>query len=123
MNAVSLRAHHGNLRRAGVRHRRRFAALVLAGFRHPHVRRVLLLDEIAGGLTDAECASLIDTIKRIHAAGTTIVWIEHVVHALLAVVERLIVIDFGRIIATGDPRTIMESREVQEIYLGIEVDA
>lgn len=85
--------------------------------------KLLLLDEIAGGLTDNECTSLIQTIKDIHASGVSIIWIEHVVHALLAVVDRLIVIDFGKKIAEGDPKTIMESAEVQEIYLGIEVDA
>lgn len=84
--------------------------------------KLLLLDEIAGGLTDAECVALIDTIKRVHAMGTTIIWIEHVVHALLSVVERLIVIDFGRKIAEGDPKAIMESPEVKEIYLGIDAD-
>lgn len=84
--------------------------------------KLLLLDEIAGGLTDAECHSLIDTIKNIRARGTTIIWIEHVVHALLAVVERLIVIDFGKMIAEGDPRAIMESSEVKEIYLGVDPD-
>ncbi|MEL6572210.1 MAG: ABC transporter ATP-binding protein [Pseudomonadota bacterium] len=85
--------------------------------------RLLLLDEIAGGLTDAECGALIDTIKRIHANGTTIIWIEHVVHALMAVAERLIVIDFGRKIAEGEPKEIMDSAEVKEIYLGIDADA
>ena len=84
--------------------------------------KLLLLDEIAGGLTEAECEALIETIKRVHASGTTIIWIEHVVHALLAVVERLIVIDFGKKIAEGPPKTIMESREVREIYLGIDGD-
>ncbi len=84
---------------------------------HP---RLLLLDEIAGGLTDGECASLIDTILEIKAAGTTIVWIEHVLHALTAVVDRLLVLDFGRIIGIGDPDEIMQSPEVREIYLGIE---
>lgn len=85
--------------------------------------KLLLLDEIAGGLTDAECGALIDTIKRIHANGTTIIWIEHVVHALMAVAERLIVIDFGRKIAEGEPKAIMNSPEVKEIYLGIAADA
>ena len=85
--------------------------------------KLLLLDEIAGGLTDAECGALIDTIKRIHAKGTTIIWIEHVVHALMAVAERLIVIDFGRKIAEGEPKAIMDSAEVKEIYLGIAADA
>ncbi|WP_420864013.1 ABC transporter ATP-binding protein [Algirhabdus cladophorae] len=84
--------------------------------------KLLLLDEIAGGLTEAECKSLITTIKNIHARGTTIIWIEHVVHALLAVVERLIVIDFGKKIAEGAPKTIMESAEVKEIYLGVDPD-
>ncbi len=83
--------------------------------------KLLLLDEIAGGLTDAECASLIATIRDIHAQGTTIIWIEHVLHALTAVVERLLVLDFGRVIGIGDPAEIMESREVKEIYLGIEI--
>ena len=85
--------------------------------------RVLLLDEIAGGLTESECHSLIDTIKSLRETGISIVWIEHVVHALLAVVDRLIVIDFGKKIAEGEPRAIMDSREVKEIYLGIEADA
>jgi branched-chain amino acid transport system ATP-binding protein len=84
--------------------------------------KLLLLDEIAGGLTEAECVSLVDTIKAIHKSGITIIWIEHVVHALLAVVDRLTVIDFGRLIAEGEPNQIMASKEVQEIYLGIEVD-
>ncbi|OSP55610.1 ABC transporter ATP-binding protein [Pseudoruegeria sp. SK021] len=85
--------------------------------------KLLLLDEIAGGLTEAECTSLVRTIKDIHASGVSIIWIEHVVHALLAVVDRLIVIDFGKKIAEGDPKTVMASRDVQEIYLGIEIDA
>ncbi len=80
--------------------------------------RLLLLDEIAGGLTDAECAELVATVRDIHRAGTTIVWIEHIVHALLAVVGRLVVLNFGRLIASGDPRAVMASPEVREIYLG-----
>lgn len=85
--------------------------------------KLLLLDEIAGGLTESECTALVDTIKDVHASGVSIIWIEHVVHALLAVVDRLMVIDFGRKIAEGDPSTIMKSPEVEEIYLGIAVDA
>ena len=83
--------------------------------------RLLLLDEIAGGLTEGECAALVDTIRSIRAEGVTIVWIEHVLHALNSVVSRLLVLDFGRVIAIGHPRDIMESREVREIYLGIDV--
>ena len=81
--------------------------------------RILLLDEIAGGLTESECLELVATIKAIQANGVTIVWIEHIVHALLAVVDRLIVLNFGRKIAEGDPAAVMASREVREIYTGI----
>jgi branched-chain amino acid transport system ATP-binding protein len=80
--------------------------------------RVLLLDEIAGGLTEGECHELVESIRTVHASGVTIVWIEHIVHALLAVVSRLMVLNFGRKIAEGDPRTVMDSAEVREIYLG-----
>ncbi len=83
--------------------------------------KLLLLDEIAGGLTEGECQSLVRTIRGIHAEGITIVWIEHVLHALTSVVERLLVLDFGRVIGIGDPGKIMDSREVKEIYLGIEI--
>ena len=85
---------------------------------HP---KLLLLDEIAGGLTDGECRSLIETIKAIHAEGVTIIWIEHVLHALNSVVERLLVLDFGKVIGIGEPAAIMASREVKEIYLGIDI--
>jgi branched-chain amino acid transport system ATP-binding protein len=85
--------------------------------------RVLLLDEIAGGLTEPECRILIDEIIRIRGRGVSIVWIEHVVHALLAVVDRLMVVNFGRKIEDGEPRTTMGSRAVQDIYVGREEDA
>ncbi|HEY7549086.1 MAG TPA: ABC transporter ATP-binding protein [Hyphomicrobiaceae bacterium] len=81
--------------------------------------QLLLLDEIAGGLTEGECRQLIDTVRGIRARGTTIVWIEHVVHALLAVVDRLVVLNFGRKIAEGNPAAVMASPEVREIYTGI----
>jgi branched-chain amino acid transport system ATP-binding protein len=81
---------------------------------------LLLLDEIAGGLTEGECNELVTTIRAINASGTTIVWIEHIVTALLAVVSRLVVLNFGRKIAEGEPQTVMNSREVREIYTGIE---
>ena len=81
--------------------------------------KLLLLDEIAGGLTDDECTSLVNTIKNIHKSGVSIIWIEHVVQAVFAVVDRLMVINFGKKIAEGNPESIIKSREVQEIYLGI----
>lgn len=80
--------------------------------------RVLLLDEIAGGLTEGECAVLIDMIRAIGASGVSILWIEHIVHALLAVVTRLVVLNFGQVVAEGEPRAVMASQAVREIYLG-----
>jgi branched-chain amino acid transport system ATP-binding protein len=84
--------------------------------------KVLLLDEVAGGLTQDECVSLIATIKTVRETGVSIVWIEHVVHALLAVVDRLIVLNQGRKLLDGEPHAVMASREVREIYLGAEAD-
>jgi branched-chain amino acid transport system ATP-binding protein len=80
--------------------------------------KVLLLDEIAGGLTEHEVQSLIETIKALRAEGITIIWIEHIVHALLAVVDRLIALDFGKLIAEGDPTVVINSPEVRNVYMG-----
>lgn len=84
--------------------------------------KLLLLDEIAGGLTEQECLSLVSTIKDIHAAGTTIIWIEHIVHALISVVGKLMVIDFGRKLDEGEPQSVMDNPKVQEIYMGISAE-
>jgi len=81
--------------------------------------RLLLLDEIAGGLTEAECHELVRLVQEIKDSGVTIVWIEHIVHALLAVVSRLVVLNFGRKIVEGEPRAVMASDEVRQIYMGI----
>ena len=81
--------------------------------------RLLLLDEIAGGLTESECGELVGTIKALRTTGVTIVWIEHIVHALVAVVDRLVVLNFGKIIAAGHPDAVMSSSDVQHIYIGI----
>ena len=80
--------------------------------------KLLLLDEIAGGLTESECHELLDAIRTIHASGVTIVWIEHVVHALLSVAKRLVVVNFGKKLADGEPGSVMNSREVRSVYLG-----
>jgi branched-chain amino acid transport system ATP-binding protein len=85
--------------------------------------RVLLLDEVAGGLTEHECGALVSLIREVRAAGVSIVWIEHVVHALLATVDRLAVLHGGAIIADGDPQTVIRSPQVAEIYMGIAADA
>jgi branched-chain amino acid transport system ATP-binding protein len=81
--------------------------------------KLLLLDEIAGGLTEYECGELVKTIKDIHGRGTTIVWIEHIVHALVSVASRLIVMNFGQILAQGVPHEVMADARVREVYMGI----
>ncbi|MEK1894514.1 MAG: ABC transporter ATP-binding protein [Rhizobium sp.] len=83
--------------------------------------KLLLLDEIAGGLTEGECRALVATIRGLHSKGITVIWIEHVLHALNAVVGRLLVLHFGRVIGIGKPDEIMNSKQVREIYLGIDV--
>src|SRR6266851_5196616 len=84
--------------------------------------RVLLLDEIAGGLTEHECAALVDLIRDIHRSGVSIIWIEHVVHALVALVDRLVVLHGGAFIAEGAPKAVIRSPAVREIYMGIPAD-
>ena len=80
--------------------------------------RLLLLDEIGGGLTDAEASELVDTIRCLRARGIGIVWIEHIVRILLQVAERLVCMDAGRIIAEGAPESVMSDTDVVKAYLG-----
>jgi branched-chain amino acid transport system ATP-binding protein len=85
--------------------------------------RALLLDEVAGGLTEPECHALVALIRDVRSTGVSIIWIEHVVHALLAVVDRLVVLHAGAFIAQGDPHAVIRHPAVQEIYMGIPADA
>ena len=85
--------------------------------------RVLLLDEVAGGLTERECHVLIDLIADIRRGGVSIVWIEHVVHALLSVAQRLVVMNFGRKIADGPPASVLANPEVRTVYMGEDAHA
>ncbi len=82
--------------------------------------KLLLLDEIAGGLSEHEAAALVDELKRIKASGVTMIWIEHVVHALLALADRLFVINFGCKLAEGEPHAVMADAEVRRVYMGLE---
>jgi branched-chain amino acid transport system ATP-binding protein len=83
--------------------------------------KLLLLDEIAGGLTEHEARELVALIQEIKSTGTSLLWIEHVVHALIAVADRLLVIHFGCKLAEGDPQTVLSDAEVKRVYMGIEV--
>jgi branched-chain amino acid transport system ATP-binding protein len=82
--------------------------------------RVLLLDEVAGGLVEHETAALVELIKDVRETGVSIVWIEHVVHALIAAVDRLVVLHGGALIAEGSPAEVIGRPQVAEIYMGIE---
>ena len=81
---------------------------------------VLLLDEIAGGLTEAEILELVTLIEGIRSTGVAIVWIEHIVHALLRVVDRMMAMNTGRKLIEGDPHAVMASDAVRAVYLGEE---
>lgn len=83
--------------------------------------RVLLLDEIAGGLTEAEVLQLVALIRALKPAMAT-VWIEHVTHALSAVADRILAINFGAEIAQGTPDAVMSDPAVLEIYMGAVLD-
>jgi branched-chain amino acid transport system ATP-binding protein len=80
--------------------------------------RVLLLDEIAGGLSDPETDELLETIRRVNKAGTSIVWVEHVIRVLSAVAARLVCLADGRVIADGPPDQVLASEAVKSAYLG-----
>jgi branched-chain amino acid transport system ATP-binding protein len=81
---------------------------------------LLLLDEIAGGLTEPEAAQLVALVRDVKRRGVAMIWIEHVVHALVAVADRLLVMNFGTTLAEGPPAAVLADREVQRVYLGIE---
>jgi branched-chain amino acid transport system ATP-binding protein len=79
---------------------------------------VLLLDEIAGGLTEQETHELVDSIQELRRGGIAVVWIEHVVHALVRVADRLVCMAAGKVIAEGTPDAVMSDPAVIEAYLG-----
>ncbi|MET3466154.1 ABC transporter ATP-binding protein [Variovorax atrisoli] len=83
--------------------------------------RLLLLDEVAGGLTDGEMQQLLQLIVTIHQSGVTILWIEHLVHALVSAADRLVVLASGTVICDGDPGSVMGDPTVRDTYLGSDI--
>jgi branched-chain amino acid transport system ATP-binding protein len=82
--------------------------------------RVLLLDEVAGGLVEHETTALVELVRQVRATGVSIIWIEHIVHALIATVDRLVVLHGGALIAEGAPAEVIRRPQVAEIYMGME---
>lgn len=84
--------------------------------------RLLLLDEVMAGLNSTETRLSIDMVRNARdRMGITIIWVEHVMKAVMDLAERVVVLDFGKILADGDPETVMRDPAVVEAYLGREV--
>jgi branched-chain amino acid transport system ATP-binding protein len=80
--------------------------------------RALLLDEVAGGLTDPEVLELVGIVDRVKQRGVAVAWVEHVVRALTSAVSRMVCLAGGRLIAEGEPHAVLANPEVKEVYLG-----
>jgi branched-chain amino acid transport system permease protein len=80
--------------------------------------RLLLLDETLAGLGRDECDEVLDVLQRLRNEGMTIVIIEHTMHAMMRIADRFVVLDHGRVLASGSPRAVVENRSVIEAYLG-----
>ena len=99
-------------------HQRKFLELARALAAKP---RLVLLDEVLSGLTPSEINDAVALIRQIRAQGTTIVFVEHVMHAVMALVDRIAVLNHGQLLAEGDPQTVMKNPQVMTAYLGAEV--
>lgn len=81
---------------------------------------LILLDEVAGGLTEIEAKQLLEVVRKISNMGITIIWIEHILSMMSEGVDRLLVISEGRWLKCGEPKEVMNSEEVLKCYLGLE---
>lgn len=82
--------------------------------------KLLLLDEVAAGLTDAEVKDIMRLVSDLKAAGHSIVWIEHIIETMVGSTDKLMCMAEGRCVISGNPREVMESAEVQRLYLGVD---
>ncbi len=80
---------------------------------------ILLVDEVAAGLTDLEVDEFIALIQEIQLSGITVIWIEHVMKTMLTATDRLMALAGGRLIASGAPQDVIASEEVRRVYLGV----
>jgi len=81
---------------------------------------LLLLDEVAAGLTDAEVHEVMDLVEYLKGTGITIIWIEHVLKTMAESTDKLLCLSVGTNLIYGDPAMVMNSKEVEEVYLGVE---
>lgn len=97
-------------------HQQRFLELARALAGHP---RLLLLDEVMAGLNDTELRASIDIVRTVRdRLGVTVIWVEHVMKAVMRLAERIIVLNFGTLLAEGDPEQVMRHPDVIDAYLG-----
>jgi branched-chain amino acid transport system permease protein len=97
-------------------HQQRFLEMAKALAGQP---KVLLLDEVMAGLNEAELAHSVDIVRSVRdTLGTTILWVEHVMSAVIKLAERVIVLNFGQVLADGEPEVVMRDPQIVEAYLG-----
>jgi len=97
-------------------HQQRFLELAKALAGEP---KVLLLDEVMAGLNEAELAASVEIVRNVRdELGTAILWVEHVMSAVVQLAERAIVLNFGKVLAAGAPDVVMRDPEVVDAYLG-----